>query len=253
MQIVRYRQGRRTGYGIVQQGVVYLASGSPFRGLKRARRVGRLQDVRLLPPVRPGKILAVGRNYLDHAHEMGTDAPPEPLLFLKASSALNGPGGAIVLPKDAGRIEYEGELVAVIGKRCHNVPESKALDVVLGYTCGFDITARELQRKDGQWARAKSFDTFAPIGPVIDTERRPEGRRIQTRRNGRVVQDASTSQMIFSVPRLIAFMSRVMTLEPGDIIFTGTPSGVGPIAPGDTIEVEIEGIGVLRNLAVAEG
>ncbi len=241
------------GYGVLQDGWVCAASGRLFQGLKRGRRIARLEEVTLLPLVRPSKIVAIGRNYLDHAQEMGTNAPTEPLIFLKAPSALNAPGAPIVVPAGAGRIEYEGELVVVIGRRVRNLSEAQAPSAVLGYTCGFDITAREVQRKDGQWTRAKSFDTFAPVGPLIQTQGRPDGRRIRTRRNGQVVQDASTSQMIFPVPRLLSFVSRVMTLLPGDLVFTGTPAGVGEIAPGDTIEVEVEGIGTLRCPVIAEG
>ncbi len=252
MRIVRYRKGGRAGYGIVEGGRVFSASGSLFKGLKKGRLAGKLDSLKLLPPVKPSKIAALGRNYLEHAREMGSDAPPEPLIFLKAPTALIGPGDAIVIPRGAGRIDYEGELVAVIGEKCRNVPEEKALDVVLGYTCGNDVTAREQQSKDGQWARAKSYDTFAPIGPCIVTSITPGGRRLLTRLNGKIVQETNTDQMMFKVARQIAHISRFMTLLPGDIIFTGTPSGIGPMKAGDVVEVEIEGVGLLRNICVAE-
>ena len=252
MRIVRYRKDGRQRYGIVEGANVYAASGNPFTGLKKGRLAGRLERLTLLPPVKPTKIAALGRNYLEHAKEMGSDLPPEPLVFLKAPTAVIGPGEEIVIPTGAGRIDYEGELVAVIGKRCRNVPEEQAFDVILGYTCGNDVTAREQQSKDGQWARAKSYDSFAPIGPVIVTGLRPEGRRLMTRLNGRIVQEAPTDRMMFKVSRQVAHISRFMTLLPGDLIFTGTPSGIGPMRPGDVVEVEIEGIGLLRNICIAE-
>lgn len=252
MHLARYRMGRRTGYGIVDGGWVYQAEGPWLPNPRRGRRVARVEEVRLLAPARPSKIVAVGKNYLDHAQEMGGAAPPEPLLFLKAPSALIGPGDSIVVPRGAGRIDYEGELVVVVGRRARGLSQSEALEAVLGFTCGLDVTARELQRQDRQWARAKSFDTFAPLGPVIETGCRWEGRRLRTRLNGRVVQDALTDQMLFSVPRLVSFITRVMTLLPGDLIFTGTPSGIGALSPGDVLEVEIEGIGTLCNPVAAE-
>jgi len=202
--------------------------------------------------VRPSKILCIGRNYADHAAELGHDVPKEPLVFFKPPSALIEPGEAIVLPGLSERVDYEGELVVVIGERCRNVAEADAMKVVGGYTLMNDVTARDLQTKDGQWARAKGFDTFAPVGPVVVTDLDPSDLEIMTLVNGQVVQRGRTSQLIFPIPRLIAHLSRFCTLEPGDLISTGTPSGVGPLRDGDTVEVRIPGIGSLINPVVNE-
>jgi 2-keto-4-pentenoate hydratase/2-oxohepta-3-ene-1,7-dioic acid hydratase in catechol pathway len=209
----------------------------------------------MLPvPVRPSKILCVGRNYAEHAAELGNEVPAEPLIFMKPPSALVGSGAAIVLPALSERVDYEGELAVVIGKRCRNVAESDAMGVIGGYTILNDITARDLQKKDGQWARAKGFDTFAPCGPVVvpADQLDPTDLEIKTIVNGEVRQSGRTSQFIFSIPRVIAYLSRAMTLEEGDVISTGTPSGVGPLKPGDTVEVWVEGIGSLINTVEAE-
>lgn len=209
----------------------------------------------ILPvPVRPSKILCVGRNYAEHAAELGHEVPAEPLIFMKPPSALVGSGEAIVLPSLSERVDYEGELAVVIGLRCRNVSEAEAMAVVAGYTILNDVTARDLQKKDGQWARAKGFDTFAPCGPIVvpASELDPRDLEIQTLVNGTVRQSGRTSQFIFSIPRVIAFISRFLTLEPGDVISTGTPSGVGPLKPGDTVEVRVEGIGSLINPVRAE-
>ena len=197
-----------------------------------------IASVQLLPPVAPSKIVAVGRNYAEHARELGNEAPPEPILFLKPPSALLPPNGTIIRPPQSQRVDHEGELAVVMGER----------GAVLGYTCANDVTARDLQKKDVQFTRAKSFDTFCPLGPCIDTEADPSDLRITTHVNGAVKQDGRTSMMVFNVPFLVAFISSVMTLEPGDVILTGTPAGVGPLAKGDIVEVGIAGIGVLRNL-----
>jgi 2-keto-4-pentenoate hydratase/2-oxohepta-3-ene-1,7-dioic acid hydratase in catechol pathway len=209
----------------------------------------------MLPvPVRPSKILCVGRNYAEHAAELGNEVPAEPLIFMKPPSALVGSGAAIVLPAISERVDYEGELAVVIGKRCRNVSEADAMGMIGGYTILNDITARDLQKKDGQWARAKGFDTFAPCGPVVVPADRldPSDLEIKTIVNGEVRQHGRTSQFIFSIPRVIAYLSRAMTLEEGDVISTGTPSGVGPLKPGDTVEVWVEGIGSLINTVQAE-
>ena len=207
----------------------------------------------LAVPVRPSKILCVGRNYAEHAAELGHDVPAEPLIFMKPPSALVGSGEAIVLPSLSERVDYEGELAVVIGRRCRNVTEADAMGVIAGYTILNDVTARDLQKKDGQWARAKGFDTFAPCGPRLVTDLDPTDLAIKTLVNGEVKQHGRTSQFIFSIPRVIAFISRAMTLEEGDVISTGTPSGVGPLKPGDTVEVWVEGIGSLINPVRAEG
>jgi len=198
-------------------------------------------------PIRPGKIVAVGKNYLDHLREMGGSAPAEePILFMKPPSAVIGHGEAILLPPQSERVDYEGELVAVIGAPLRNATAEEALRGVRGYCCGNDVTARDLQAKDGQWTRAKGFDTFCPLGTVVAGVD-PSDLEITTRVNGEVRQHARTSQLITPVGELLAFISRVMTLEPGDAVFTGTPAGVGPLSEGDVVEVEVQGVGILRN------
>ncbi|MCA9679089.1 MAG: fumarylacetoacetate hydrolase family protein [Kofleriaceae bacterium] len=199
----------------------------------------------------PTKIVGIGVNYRAHAQEMGKALPAEPLMFLKPPSALLPHGGAIQRPGGFPRVDHEGELGVVIGQRAHRVPRDRALDVVLGYVCVNDVSVRELQQRDGQWARAKGYDTFCPIGPRVVAGLDPSNLRIQTRVNGETRQDSTTADLIFDVPTLIAFVSEHMTLEPGDVISTGTPSGVGDMAVGDVVEIEIEGIGVLRNDVVA--
>jgi 2-keto-4-pentenoate hydratase/2-oxohepta-3-ene-1,7-dioic acid hydratase in catechol pathway len=200
----------------------------------------------------PGKIIGVGRNYRAHADEMGQPLAAEPMLFLKPSSALIGSGEAIVRPRDYERVDFEGELAVLMGRRARRVSPEDALNHVLGFTCINDVTVRDLQKKDGQWARAKGFDSFCPIGPRIVCGLDPSNLRLQTRVNGETRQDANTADMVFSVPELIAFISRFMTLEVGDLIATGTPGGVGNLEAGDTVEVDIGGIGMLRNKVVDE-
>ena len=205
-----------------------------------------IEDVELLAPCCPGKIVCVGLNYVEHANELKMKLPEEPILFLKPPSAVIGPGAEIVVPKASGRVDYEGELGVVIGKRCKAIAADEVKKYILGCTCFNDVTARDLQEKDGQWTRAKSFDTFAPFGPWIASID-PSNADIKTRVNGEVKQNSNTSDLIFGVPKLIEFISSVMTLEPGDVIATGTPPGVGRLEKGDIVEVEIEGIGVLKN------
>lgn len=207
--------------------------------------------VRLLPPCRPTKIVAVGVNYRAHAAELGKAVPEEPLLFLKPPSALLAPGGTIVLPPASRLVHHEAELAAVIGRRTRGVDARQAREAILGFTCFNDVTARDLQRKDVQFTRAKGFDTFAPVGPWIETAIDPLDLRIVCRVNGEVRQDGRTSDMVWDVYTLVAFISTIMTLEPGDIVTTGTPPGVGPLLPGDRVEVEIEGVGVLENRCAA--
>lgn len=207
-----------------------------------------LTDLEILPPTYPGKIICVGLNYIDHARELGMPLPKNPLIFLKPTSAILGHMGKIEYPDQAQRVDYEGELAVVIGKRCKNVRSYEAGSVIMGYTCFNDVTARDLQKEDGQWTRSKCFDTFAPFGPFItDPELDISDLFIRTRVNGELRQDSRTSNMIFNVPRLIDFISRIMTLEPGDVIATGTPPGVGELHDKDEVEVEIEGIGILKN------
>ena len=206
-----------------------------------------IDAAQLLPPTQPSKIVAVGRNYADHAKELGNEAPPEPIIFLKPPSALLAPGGTIVRPPQSQRVDFEGELAIVIGRRAKNVARAAWRDYVLGFTCANDVTARDLQKKDVQFTRGKGFDTFCPIGAHIETDIDPSSLAVVTRVNGDVRQNGNTQQMIFDCAFMIEFITAVMTLEPGDVILTGTPAGVGPLAAGDTVEVEIEGIGVLRN------
>jgi 2-keto-4-pentenoate hydratase/2-oxohepta-3-ene-1,7-dioic acid hydratase in catechol pathway len=205
-----------------------------------------LGDVELLAPSEPSKIVCVGLNYREHARELKMDLPGEPIIFLKPPSSVLAPGAGIILPKCSIRVDYEGELAVVMGGRCKGVTAAQAEDYILGYTCFNDVTARDLQQKDGQWTRSKSYDTFAPFGPGI-ARIDPEDAEIATRVNGTVKQRSNTSDMIFGVPELIEFLSQIMTLQPGDVIATGTPPGVGPLKRGDVVEVEVEGIGVLRN------
>jgi len=213
-----------------------------------------IKFVRLLPPCAPTKIVCVGRNYPEHARELGNEAPPEPLIFLKPLSSLIASGDAIVYPKISGRVDYEGELGVIVGRRARHVSPENAMDYVLGYTCVNDVTARDLQRKDGQWTRGKGFDTFCAAGPwmISKDEVRLETLRLVTRLDGAVKQEGCAGEMLFSVNVVIAYVTQFMTLEPGDLIATGTPPGVGPMQPGSTVQVEIEGIGVLENRVLAE-
>lgn len=254
MVIMRYQSAGGPAYGLVENHVVYALDGDVFGKFSRGREIGALADVRLLAPVAPGKILALGRNYAEHAKEHGAAVPKEPLLFLKAPSAVIAPDEPIVTTPLSDDIEHEAELVLVIGRRARHVPEERAWEYVLGVTCGNDVTARDLQSRDGQWARSKSFDTFCPLGPWIVTHLKPEdigNLGIACRVNGAPKQMGTTRDMIFPPARLIAYITQAMTLYPGDIIMTGTPAGVSMLKPGDTVQVEIEGIGVLRNPVVA--
>lgn len=211
----------------------------------------RMEDVKVMPPCTPTKIVCVGCNYVEHARELNERIPDEPILFLKPPSSLLAHGESIIYPKQSKQVDHEAELAVVIGRRTRNVKADKAKHHIMGYTCFNDVTARDLQRKDIQWTRSKSFDTFSPIGPFITTDIDPKGLDIKARLNGHVRQSSSTSDMIFDVYRLVEFISGVMTLETGDIIATGTPPGVGPMNAGDTIEVEIEGVGTLMNKVAA--
>ncbi|MFE6994993.1 fumarylacetoacetate hydrolase family protein [Microbacterium sp. NPDC057659] len=250
MKIARFSHQGSIRFGIVDDGDLVVLDGDPmFTGYEPTGERVPLADAVLLAPVIPrSKVLCVGRNYHDHAAEFGNVAPEEPLLFLKPNTAVIGPGDAIVRPAAlSDRVEFEGELVAVIGRVAKNVSAENALEHVFGYTVGNDVTARDLQRKDGQWTRGKGFDTFAPLGPVIETEFDDATATIETRVNGEVRQHAPLSDMIHSVADIIAYASAVFTLLPGDVILTGTPAGVGPIVAGDSVEVEVSGIGTLRN------
>ncbi len=213
-----------------------------------------LADVRLLAPVLPSKIVAIGRNYEDHARETGAEPPAEPLIFLKPSTAVVGPGDAIVRPlRLSKRVDFEGELAIVFGRLCRDVPPARVPEVIFGYTCANDVTARDLQASDGQWARAKGFDTFCPLGPWIETGLDPGDVRLTTTVNGSLKQDARTSLLIQDITTLVAYVTAVMTMLPGDVLLTGTPAGIGPLQAGDTVSVTVEGIGSLTNRVIDAG
>jgi 2-keto-4-pentenoate hydratase/2-oxohepta-3-ene-1,7-dioic acid hydratase in catechol pathway len=252
MRFVRFQHnGDAPRYGWLHEDQVGEIQGDLFGSYRRKKTTIPLKDVRLLAPTLPSKIVCVGRNYVDHAKELGNEVPKVPLIFLKAPSSVIADGEAVVLPPQSTQVEHEGELVAVIGKRGRNVTAESAKEYILGYTIGNDVTARDLQRRDGQWGRAKGFDTFCPLGPAIETELDPSGLSISCRVNGEIRQQGNTADMVFGVAELLAFISRVMTLLPGDVILTGTPAGIGPVRPGDRMAVEIERIGVLANPVVA--
>lgn len=223
----------------------------PFGEVSFTGRRWQLADVRLLAPILPTKVICVGKNYAEHAREMGGEPPANPVIFLKPSTAVTGPNAAIKLPRDSERVDFEGELAVVIGMPCKDVPAARARDVVLGYTIANDVTARDQQQADGQWTRAKGHDTFCPLGPWIDTTVDPSDLAIRTELDGEVRQDSRTSLLLHGVPELIEWVSRVMTLLPGDVILTGTPTGVGPMRPGQTVSVTVEGIGTLTNPVVS--
>jgi len=250
MNIIRFQSPAGPEFGIVEGETVYRAEGSYATAFQRGKAVGELSQLTLLCPCQVTKIVAVGRNYAAHAAEHGDEVPSQPLIFLKPPSAVIGPGDSVVCPPQSAQVEHEAELAVVIGRRARRVPAADAWDHVLGYTCANDVTARDLQRSDGQWSRAKGFDTFAPLGPWIVTELDPTDLNVVCRVNGRVTQQASTADMVFKIPQLIEYISAAMTLEPGDVILTGTPEGVSPIQPGDEVEVQIAGIGTLRNPVV---
>lgn len=250
MKIARFSYQDTLRYGIVDEAELVVLTGDPlFVGFETTGQRIPLGEVALLAPVIPrSKIVCVGKNYHDHAAEMGGSAPEEPLLFFKPNTSVIGPGDTIVRPVQSQDTQHEGELAVVIGRVAKNVIEANALDYVFGYTIANDVTARDLQRKDGQWARAKGFDTFCPLGPVIETEFDPDGDAVLiTRVNGDVRQEAPLTDMVHSVAAIIAHAAAAFTLLPGDVILTGTPAGVGPFVAGDTVEVEIDGLGTLRN------
>ncbi len=249
MKLCRFKHQGETGCGRVEGSVVTVCGGDLLGVMEPTGVMLPLEDVRLLAPVLPGKIIGIGRNYAAHAQEFG-NAPPEdePMIFLKPPSAVISPADAILLPAASRQVDHEAELGVVIGRTVRNIPDDDdPLRYVLGYTCVNDVTARDLQKKDVQFTRAKGFDTFCPIGPWIETEFDPADAMVTGRVNGEVRQQGRTSQMVFPVQRLIKFLAGIMTLMPGDLIATGTPAGVGPLASGDVVEVEVEGIGILRN------
>lgn len=277
MRIARFSHGDEVGFGVVlgaEDGGLTSAradgngtrqeppavseltiapiAGHPFGGMAEDIKLTgariALADVRLLAPILPSKVVCVGKNYAEHAREMGGEPPAEPVIFLKPSTAVCGPGDPITRPvRVSGRTDYEGELAVVIGRVCREVPVERVPEVIFGYTCANDVTARDLQARDGQWTRAKGFDTFCPIGPWIETDLDPADVRLTTRLNGEIRQDARTSLLLHDVATLVAFVSQVMTLLPGDVLLTGTPAGIGPMEAGDEVTVTVEGIGTLAN------
>jgi 2-keto-4-pentenoate hydratase/2-oxohepta-3-ene-1,7-dioic acid hydratase in catechol pathway len=253
MRICRFTDPdtQRPAFGLVEGEKIFRLKGDLSAGnlsLEGSEPSIRLSDAQLLPPVAPSKVVCVGRNYSEHAAELGNPMPEEPLLFLKAPSTIIGDGDLIELPEASRRVEHEGELAVVIGRRCGRLADDEdPLSYVLGYTCLNDVTARDLQRKDVQFTRGKSFDTFCPVGPYIVTGLDPTDLSVETRVNGEVRQRGRTSAMAFPVSHIIRYISHAMTLEPGDLIATGTPAGVGPLLDGDVCEVEVEGVGILRN------
>ncbi|WP_109507445.1 fumarylacetoacetate hydrolase family protein [Nocardioides speluncae] len=264
MRIARFTTGDEPSYGVVtgevdqfgqpaDDSVIVALAGDPlYVGIKLLEQEHKLADVRLLAPTLPrSKVVGIGRNYRAHAAELGNEVPDEPLMFIKPNTSVVGPGDPISYPAQTSELHFEGELAIVIGRICRDVPPEKATDVIHGYTIGNDVTARDLQRKDGQFTRAKGFDSFCPLGPWIETDLDPQtfadGVSIQTYLNGDLKQDGSTKDLIFDIPTLVAHVTSVMTLLPGDVILTGTPEGVGPMEIGDEVEVSIAGIGTLTN------
>ncbi len=253
MRIARYTTGEDPAYGVIEgepgNEVVAQVQGDPlYQPVVFTGERVRLADVRLLAPVIPrSKVIGIGRNYADHAKEMGGEPPTQPMMFLIPNTAVVGPGDPVVIPPVTREVSYEGELAVVIGRIAKDLPKERVKEVVYGYTCANDVTARDLQRGDGQWARAKGFDTFCPLGPWISTDLDVSDLTIRTTRDGELVQDGSTADMIHDVETLVAYASSAFTLLPGDVILTGTPAGVGPVDAGQRVEVEIEGIGTLSN------
>jgi len=247
MKLVRFQVDGRTTQGVLERDEIAELDGELFGPLRTLSSHHALSRVKLLAPCSPSKIVAVGLNYRDHAKEIGMPIPDSPIIFLKPPTTIIGPDDIISYPAMSSQVDYEGELGVVIRDRVRNVRPDRARDHVFGYTCVNDVTARDLQKKDGQWTRAKSFDTFCPVGPWIETDVDPDDLLIESYLNGVRRQSSRTSQFIFKVNDLISFISQIMTLYPGDLIITGTPAGIGPMKPGDDIEVRIEGIGSLKN------
>jgi 2-keto-4-pentenoate hydratase/2-oxohepta-3-ene-1,7-dioic acid hydratase in catechol pathway len=249
MRIAKFSIAGEVRFGLVDGPELVVFKGHPlFSGYETTGERVALKDVQLLPPTLPtSKIVCIGKNYADHAAEMGSDAPTEPLIFLKPTTSLIGNGESIVLPNISERVDHEGELAIVIGELAKSVSEARALEYVWGYTIANDVTARDLQERDGQWTRAKGFDTFCPLGPWIETEFSVDSQILETRVDGDLRQHASLDLLIHKVPRIISHVSQAMTLLPGDVILTGTPAGIGQIESGQTVEISIEGIGTLVN------
>lgn len=253
MKLIRFRSGDRIATGVLEGEIVRPLQGTFFEEPLPTGEELPADGVRLLAPVIPSKLVCVARNYAEHAKEMGNPVPQDPVLFFKPATSVIGPGDPIPLPPGAGRVDHEAELAAVIGRLCRSVTEDDAMSAVLGFTCANDITSRDWQKSDVQWARAKGSDGFGPLGPWIETELDPSDLEVVSRVNGELRQKGRTSEMTLSPARLISHISQTITLLPGDVVLTGTPPGVGPLEPGDTVEVEIERIGVLENPVVPGG
>jgi len=262
MRIIRFSAPEKLGVGtdplfgvLNDQDAILVLRGDPiYSGIVPAEKSLKLSDVKLLAPVIPrSKVVCIGKNYADHAAEMDSEVPSEPIIFIKPNTSVIGPNEVIIWPRMSERVDYEAELAIVIGRICKEVPASKAKDVIYGYTQANDVTARDLQKKDGQWSRAKGFDTFCPLGPWIETEFVPGDQKITSTLNGEVKQSSMLSEMIFKVPQIIEFVTNVMTLLPGDVILTGTPAGIGPMPSGASITVAIDGLGALTNKVSSRG
>ena len=258
MRIARFSHRGEVAFGIVEGPgedpadlVVAVADSHPFAPLQLTGERLPLSQVRLLAPVLPSKVVCIGKNYADHVKELGGEAPANPVLFLKPSTSVVGPGEAVVLPPDSSRVDHEAELGLVVGRLCRDVPRERAYDVLLGYTCANDVTARDQQAADGQWTRAKSHDTFCPLGPWVETELAASDVSVRCTVDGQLRQESRTSRLLHDIPAVVAWVTRVMTLLPGDVILTGTPAGVGPIVAGSSVSVTIEGVGTLTNPVVA--
>ena len=251
MRFVRFESDGVVRYGLLEGRAVVPLAGRPWDGAAPAGEAVPLERVRLVAPCEPSKIVAVGRNYPAHAAELGNEVPTSPIIFLKPSTAVIGPGQAIVYPPISRNVHHEAELAVIIGRRARRIAPQEAAGHIWGYTCANDVTARDLQRLDGQWTRGKGFDTFCPLGPWVDTAIDPAAVEVICRVNGQVRQRGHSRDMVFDVATLVSFIAEVMTLEPGDVVLTGTPEGVGPIVPGDTVEVEVSGLGLLANPVVA--
>ncbi len=248
MKIAKFKYRERVFWGsYVDDNTIVELCDFPYKSLDVTDKKYSLKDLSLLPPCDPQKIILVGLNYRDHALELNMELPEEPVIFMKPVSSLVPSGAEIIYPSISNRVDYEGELAFVISKKARNIEKSKASDYILGFTCLNDVTARDIQYKDKQWTRAKSFDTFCPIGPYVETDYNPENKSIKAFLNGKKVQDSNTNNFIFDVYEILSFVSNVMTLYPGDVISTGTPPGVGPMEKGDIVEISIEGLGILRN------
>lgn len=252
MKLYRFSANNTVQYGVLEEEKLYVICGDIFGAWEKTKQYCNIVDVKILAPVLPSKFVCVGLNYRDHAEELKMPLPSEPILFMKPSTAVLDPECEIVYPRNSKHVDYEAELGVIIRKRAHRIHPEKAHDYILGYTCVNDVTARDIQKMDGQWTRAKSYDTFAPIGPCIATGINPNNLHIKALLNDEVKQSSTTGNMILNVEGLVVFISNHMTLLPGDVIATGTPRGVGRMNPGDIVEVQIDNIGVLRNYVVEE-